>query len=553
MQLDLCALQNVQSDVTSANRAGAPGRRTADRAQNPSGTGAREKDFRSTLERAESYRETDSQRTGGKDKPVEQTENRSPAGANDKSPRKAQSEQKFVDCDNPQGQPPANEAPVESGTVIPAVQIKTDAVDSIIDTGAGAPVIAAQLPTEMVPEIPAVSKPEAAAGGSTGAASHPTRQVPGAVASVSAVSVAFAGEHTGAATTSTVPVIEDPAGVKSDTTAKPSPLTAEPAVDVAAAATTSDHSEYEVLDKSPSETQKILPQNDPSSKAAENAPETDAKRTSVQQQAGTERQTSENAKKMAPAPPVPENSGAGEGPHRKTVTNERPGQPEIDRGDRLVVEGERRPRSESTSAAQNESRGNHEVSSASAAKTGVDVDQNVKVNDLVPISQRPVVGEGNAPVSAENLESRPSAPKADVLNQIVDRAVFKLNNGQAEVRIDLKPDFLGHVRLQIVTESHQVNLRILAESHAVKDLIDGHLGQLKHDLQAQGLKVDEIDVSVAKDFNDFDRRPKFTAHEGQGRRRSAFNGQGRLEDEIADGSRLSTRLNTRAGGIDCFA
>ena len=139
------------------------------------------------------------------------------------------------------------------------------------------------------------------------------------------------------------------------------------------------------------------------------------------------------------------------------------------------------------------------------------------------------------------------------MNQIVERAVFRLHNGQSEVRIDLKPDFLGHVRLQIVTENHQVSLRILAESAAVKDLIDGHLGQLKTDLQAQGLKVDEIDVTVAKDFNSHDRRSGYAAHGDRGRRGLPFKGRDFEEKGISGGSRMAARLAQRAGGINCFA
>ena len=85
------------------------------------------------------------------------------------------------------------------------------------------------------------------------------------------------------------------------------------------------------------------------------------------------------------------------------------------------------------------------------------------------------------------------------MNQIVQKAVLSFNNGQNEVRIDLKPEFLGHIRMQIVTDSHQVAVKIIAESHFVKDMLESNLNQLKADLQAQGLKVDGLAVSVAHD------------------------------------------------------
>jgi flagellar hook-length control protein FliK len=82
------------------------------------------------------------------------------------------------------------------------------------------------------------------------------------------------------------------------------------------------------------------------------------------------------------------------------------------------------------------------------------------------------------------------------VNQIVQKAVLHLNNGQHEVRLDLKPDFLGHIRMQIITESHQVTVRILAESPMVKELIENNFQQLKSELQNHGLEIDELDVSV---------------------------------------------------------
>ena len=103
----------------------------------------------------------------------------------------------------------------------------------------------------------------------------------------------------------------------------------------------------------------------------------------------------------------------------------------------------------------------------------------------------------------ENAAQRSEAARrglmSQTLNQIVQRAVLSFNNGQHEVQIDLKPDFLGHIRMQIVTESQQVAVRIVAELPFVKDMLENNLNQLKAELQAQGLRVDELEVSVAHD------------------------------------------------------
>ena len=108
----------------------------------------------------------------------------------------------------------------------------------------------------------------------------------------------------------------------------------------------------------------------------------------------------------------------------------------------------------------------------------------------------------------KTLESASAPKEADAaqrelrtqtMEQIVRRAVIQVRDGQHEARIDLKPDFMGHVRMQVITENQQVTVRILTEFGFVKDMIENSIQQLKADLQQQGLEVDKIDVSVSRD------------------------------------------------------
>jgi flagellar hook-length control protein FliK len=53
--------------------------------------------------------------------------------------------------------------------------------------------------------------------------------------------------------------------------------------------------------------------------------------------------------------------------------------------------------------------------------------------------------------------------------------------------------------MQIVTESQQVAIKIVAEFAFVKDMLENNLHQLRTVLQAQGLDIEELEVSVAHD------------------------------------------------------
>ncbi|MDL1962733.1 MAG: flagellar hook-length control protein FliK, partial [Deltaproteobacteria bacterium] len=95
--------------------------------------------------------------------------------------------------------------------------------------------------------------------------------------------------------------------------------------------------------------------------------------------------------------------------------------------------------------------------------------------------------------------------QTEVLTQIVKKASFNLKNGQTEVKIDLKPEFLGRIQLKISTENHQVMVRILTEIPLVKDMIENNINQLKADLQNHGLEIDKLDVFVANDSDQYNK------------------------------------------------
>jgi len=111
-------------------------------------------------------------------------------------------------------------------------------------------------------------------------------------------------------------------------------------------------------------------------------------------------------------------------------------------------------------------------------------------------------------------EAAPGALRVQPLDQIVEKVVYHLKNGHGEVKIDLKPDFLGQVRLQIATENHQVTVRIFTELPAVKEMIENSLHQLRTELQQQGLKIDGLEVFISSDANRGEKKG-----EGLGQRR----------------------------------
>ncbi len=111
-----------------------------------------------------------------------------------------------------------------------------------------------------------------------------------------------------------------------------------------------------------------------------------------------------------------------------------------------------------------------------------------------PLSPRAPVSPAAADRELPGLPSR-----SQVFDPIVQRASLQVRGGREEIRIELKPEFLGPVRMQIATAHQAVSVRILAEVPLVRDWIEAGLAQLKSDLEQQGLRVEKLEVAVAAD------------------------------------------------------
>jgi|GEM_PF-4863450 len=102
----------------------------------------------------------------------------------------------------------------------------------------------------------------------------------------------------------------------------------------------------------------------------------------------------------------------------------------------------------------------------------------------------------------KNTEADQRILHNQTMDQIIRKAAIHLRDGQHEAIIDLKSDFLGHIRIQVIFENQQVAVRILAEHAIVKDMIENNLQQLKADLQQNGLEVEKLEVTVSCNFDD---------------------------------------------------
>jgi len=83
-----------------------------------------------------------------------------------------------------------------------------------------------------------------------------------------------------------------------------------------------------------------------------------------------------------------------------------------------------------------------------------------------------------------------------IMNQIVKKVDIDKNTTTTQIKINLKPETLGNVRMNIVSENGIVKVSFIVENKLVKDIIENNLNHLKHNLQNQGVAVQEFSVEV---------------------------------------------------------
>jgi len=97
--------------------------------------------------------------------------------------------------------------------------------------------------------------------------------------------------------------------------------------------------------------------------------------------------------------------------------------------------------------------------------------------------------------------SASAAQPQEFLFQLADQIRIQLRDGREEIRIQLKPDSLGRLDINVETTVNGVTARIATESSSVKSYLENNLQILQQTLQDQGLRVDRIHIVVQDAFD----------------------------------------------------
>lgn len=110
--------------------------------------------------------------------------------------------------------------------------------------------------------------------------------------------------------------------------------------------------------------------------------------------------------------------------------------------------------------------------------------------------QAPAAANLPAPPPVLTLPSGQVVSEGEVLGQVLGRLRLGAGRDSSSISLKLNPEELGEVKLEMVVEKDRVRAMIQAQNQQVQEVLERHLPRLREALQQQGLKLEEVQVSV---------------------------------------------------------
>lgn len=92
------------------------------------------------------------------------------------------------------------------------------------------------------------------------------------------------------------------------------------------------------------------------------------------------------------------------------------------------------------------------------------------------------------------------APESQIFDQIVKSINFLKNDMFSTISIQLKPEFLGKLQINLKSVDGNIIATIITDSEKVKHQIESNIGILSAQLDLKGIKIDSFNVTVDKNM-----------------------------------------------------
>lgn len=95
------------------------------------------------------------------------------------------------------------------------------------------------------------------------------------------------------------------------------------------------------------------------------------------------------------------------------------------------------------------------------------------------------------------VDGTSNVDSSEILNQIVERIKVTMNQDSTSLQMQLYPEHLGKIQINVVSKDGIMTARIVAENEAAKQVIENGLTSLKEAMEHQNIKVEAIEVMVS--------------------------------------------------------
>lgn len=145
--------------------------------------------------------------------------------------------------------------------------------------------------------------------------------------------------------------------------------------------------------------------------------------------------------------------------------------------------------------AQKEETGNETGFDKSGQKDDLDKSQkkDSTIDNAIKNFRNDIVNE----IEVELEQRVDSATAVRIVREISDNITFAIREKLTTLEMQLNPENLGKVTVMLATEESGITAKITAETEMAKNAIEQQLTILKENFEKQGLKVTEIEVTIA--------------------------------------------------------
>ncbi|MEW6266637.1 MAG: flagellar hook-length control protein FliK [Thermodesulfobacteriota bacterium] len=92
--------------------------------------------------------------------------------------------------------------------------------------------------------------------------------------------------------------------------------------------------------------------------------------------------------------------------------------------------------------------------------------------------------------------TRTSRLYEEVAKQVADKIVYQFKSGQHNLRLNLIPEELGRLNINLLVKENSVQATIIAETSLAKGVLEEQMASLREALAQQGLELKRFDVSL---------------------------------------------------------